>query len=144
MLREWEEAEDTGHKVSLVSLCRRRSQRELLLVISSSLPHHRHHFHHCCRDPQPSPCLSFFSGRTEANWGDTKLLFQLERSQFYNGKFDKLQVWVFDKEILRRKNLLGNVCVSLAGVNVSDPTQTILLRTTYYISTVNNVFASGA
>ena len=26
--------------------------------------------------------------------------FELERAQFYNGKFDKLQVWVFDKEFL--------------------------------------------
>jgi len=56
----------------------------------------------------------------DAEWGEENFSFQLERSQFYNGKFDKLQVWVFDKEFLRRKNHLGNVCISLAGINVHE------------------------
>lgn len=62
---------------------------------------------------------SVLSGKTDASW-DSVLTFQLDRTQFFTGKYDKLNVWIFDKEILRRKNLLGSVCVSLAGINVHD------------------------
>ena len=57
---------------------------------------------------------------SSCEWGNESFKFELERAQFYNGKFDKLQVWVFDKEFLRRKNHIGNVCISLAGINVHE------------------------
>lgn len=55
---------------------------------------------------------------SDCSWPNERFQFQLGKQHIENRKHDKLQVRVFDKEPLRRKNHLGSVIISMAGVGV--------------------------
>jgi hypothetical protein len=57
---------------------------------------------------------------TDASWTNEKLVFQITKSHLLSRKHDKLVISVYDKEYLRRKNLLGTLTVSLAGIDFHE------------------------
>ena len=60
-------------------------------------------------------------GNSEASWDGVILTFKVQRSKLLQTTKDtNIQLYVFDKEYLRRKVPLGSVRVNLAGIHVHD------------------------